>query len=88
MGEARASGTCPGPLSHPGDIVLMHPGSGLAPTTSLGQTTCYLELYGSCLEPLFLLGGQEEKETSRGPGLTFLQRSKACCCQALTHRLR
>lgn len=46
MGEARAVGTCPGPLSQPRDTVLMHPGSGLAPTTSLGQTTCHLELSG------------------------------------------
>jgi hypothetical protein len=39
MGEARASGICPGPQSHPRDTVLMCPGSVSVTTTSLGQTT-------------------------------------------------
>lgn len=42
VGEAGASGTCPGPLSHSGDIVLMHPGRGLALATGLAKlpVTC------------------------------------------------
>lgn len=39
MGEARALDTCPGPQSHPGDTVLVHPGSVSISATSLGQTT-------------------------------------------------